>query len=164
MPSSAGRSGWPARNTMPPRFRSSPAKRRFCPAWVTAPGATATPPSTSRARSCITTLSAPAGITAPVKMRTACPAPTVPAKGLPANDSPMRARRVSLPGARSAKRTAQPSIAELSWPGTSTGETTSSASTRPSACRTCTRSIAVTGTRKRRISSRARSTGIEFGS
>jgi hypothetical protein len=41
-------------------------------------------------------------------------APSAPANGLPANESPMR-RRVTLPSrARSAKRTAQPSIAELS--------------------------------------------------
>ena len=38
------------------------------------------------------------------------------------------------------------------------------ASTRPSAWRTCTRSIAVTGVRNVRISSRAFTTGIELGS
>src|SRR5439155_20789849 len=44
------------------------------------------------------------------------------------------------------------------------GETMSSARTRPSALRTWTRSTAVTGTRKLAISSRAFTTGIEFGS
>ena len=91
--------------------------------------------------------SAPAGTSPPVKMRTACPLPTVAAHGRPANDSPMRASVVGAPGARSVKRTAQPSMAELSWAGTSIGETTSAASVRPSACRMWTRSTVVTGSR-----------------
>ena len=62
----------------------------------------------------MTTVSAPAGITPPVKMRTHWPAPTVTPLGLPANDSPTRSSTVSLSGARSPKRTAYPSIAELS--------------------------------------------------
>ncbi len=164
MPSSAGRSGCPAPNTAAPRLRSSPAKRRFWPAFVTAPGAIVAPAGVSRARSCITTVSAPRGMTPPVKMRTVSPARSPPSNGLPANESPMRRRLVSAPGIRSAKRTAQPSIAELSCPGTSNGETTSAASTRSSASRMCTRSTAVTGDRNSRISARARSTGSEFGS
>ena len=102
-------------------------------------------------------------MTPPVKMRTVSPGPIAPACGLPANDSPTRFNSVSPSARRSAKRTAQPSIAELSWPGTAIGETMSCASTRPSAARMCTRSVAVTGVRNWRISARARSTGIEFG-
>ena len=98
MPSSAGRTGWPVANTTWPSFRSSPAKRRFWPALVTAPAATRTPPSISVARSCMTTVSAPAGITPPVKMRTASPGPMAPPYGLPANDSPTRFNSVSLGG------------------------------------------------------------------
>ena len=41
MPSSAGRIGWPLRKTIAPRFRSSPAKRRFWPVFDTAPAAIA---------------------------------------------------------------------------------------------------------------------------
>ena len=76
MPISAGRSGWPSRNSVSPRLRSSPAKRRFCPALVTARAEIVTPPAVSCARSCMTTVSAPRGMTPPVKMRTACPAST----------------------------------------------------------------------------------------
>ncbi len=147
MPISAGFIACPRWNTTSPAFTSSPANRRFCPVFVTAPGATTTPSPRSSARSCMTTVSAPCGITPPVKMRTAWPRPTVAAHGRPANDSPMRSSVVGAPGARSAKRTAQPSIAELSWPGTSIGETTSAASVRPSACRMWTRSTVVTGSR-----------------
>ena len=65
------------------------------PAFATAPAAIRTRSPSALARSCITTVSAPAGITPPVKMRTHCPGPTVAADGLPANDSPTRARVVS---------------------------------------------------------------------
>ena len=54
-----------------------------------------TRPSRSSARSCITTVSAPAGMTPPVKMRTAWPGPIAPACGCPANDSPTRVKRRS---------------------------------------------------------------------
>ncbi len=112
----------------------------------------------------MTTESLPAGMTPPVNIRTVSPGPMAPAWGRPANDSPTRFSSVSPSARRSAKRTAQPSIAELSWPGTAIGDTTSCASTRSSAARMCTRSVAVTGDRNWRISARARSTAIEFGS
>jgi hypothetical protein len=131
---------------------------------LTAPAATRTRPSRSFARSCITTVSALAGITPPVKMRTVSRGPSDPVNGLPANDSPTRVSSVSPLPLKSANRTAQPSIAELSWPGTAIGDVRSSASTRSSAWRTWTRSVAVTGVRTCRISARARSTGIESGS
>ena len=139
-----GRTRWPARNTTCPRFRSSPAKRRFCPALLTAPAATRTPPSVAVARSCITTVSAPAGITPPVKMRTHSPARASPSNGLPRTTRRRLQRRLAV-ALRSAKRTAQPSIAELSWPGTSIGETCPPPARGRAPARTCTRSVAVTG-------------------
>jgi hypothetical protein len=51
-------------------------------------------------------VSAPAGITAPVKIRTHWPGPTAAVDGLPANDSPTRFNSVSPSGRRSSKRTA----------------------------------------------------------
>ncbi len=83
MPSSAGRTRCPTANTCCPLRRSSPAKRRFWPALVTAPAAMRTPVASSVARSCITTVSAPAGITAPVKMRTHSPAAQGQGRRLP---------------------------------------------------------------------------------
>jgi hypothetical protein len=81
-------------------------------------------------------------------MRTVSPASIArPSYGLPANDSPIRLSFVSPPASRSANRTAQPSIAELSCPGTSIGETMSSARIRSSACRMWTRSTVVIGVR-----------------
>ena len=78
MPSSAGRTGCPRANTSAPTLTSSPAKRRFWPARATAPAAMRTWPSASVARSCMTTVSAPPGITPPVKMRTAVFGSSVP--------------------------------------------------------------------------------------
>jgi hypothetical protein len=87
------------------------------------------------------------GITPPVKMRTASPAPMLPSNGRPANDSPMRFSGVGASASSRRSAPAQPSIAELSWPGTSIGETTSAASTRPSAWRMCIFSTVVIGAR-----------------
>ena len=112
----------------------------------------------------MTTVSAPSGTTPPVMMRTHSPLPTLPAKGRPANDAPISVRVASASAARSAPRIAQPSIAELRWEGTSTGERTSSASTRPSAVRTGTRNVPCTGARNWWMKARAFVTGIEFGS
>jgi hypothetical protein len=55
---------------------------------VTAPAAIRTRPPSSLARSCITTVSAPSGMTPPVKMRAHCPAPMVTPLGLPAKGRP----------------------------------------------------------------------------
>jgi len=112
----------------------------------------------------MTTVSAPRGTTPPVMMRTHWPAPTSPPKGRPANEAPISASVVSASAFRSAPRIAQPSMAELRCAGTSTGETTSSASTRLSAARTGTRATVRTGSRNRWMKARAFSTGMEFGS
>ncbi len=142
-------------------MRSSPASRTFCPAFC--PGAIVIDLPLARARSCITTRSAPSGTTPPVMMRTHCPAPTGPPNGRPANDDPISVTTLS-PSFRSALRSAQPSMAELRWAGTSTGVSTSSASTRPNAVRTGTRRMPVTGSRNWWMKARAFATGMELGS
>ena len=91
----------------------------------------------------MTTVSVPDGITAPVMTCTVAPAGTAPAKGLPAHAVPSTGNeRVPRPG-RSDPANAYPSIAELVCPGTAMGESTSAASTRPSASRTSTSSDSV---------------------
>ena len=112
----------------------------------------------------MTTVSAPSGTTPPVMMRTHSPLPTAPPKGLPAKDTPISSSVASVAGSRSAPRIAQPSMAELRCDGTFTGETTSSASTRPSADRTGTRATPPIGSRNWWMKRRAFATGIEFGS
>jgi hypothetical protein len=97
-------------------------------------------------------------------MRTHWPAPTRPGKGLPAKEAPISCNVVSLSAFRSAPRIAQPSIAELRCEGTSTGECTSSARTRPSAERIGTRTVPSMGARNWWMKARAFATGIEFGS
>ena len=161
-PSSAGRTMRPARKAIEPAFKSSPASRTFWP--VFAPAANVIDLPFARARSCITTVSEPGGTTPPVMMRTHWPAATGPAKGLPANDAPISVSVASPSAFRSAPRIAQPSMAELRCAGTSTGERTSSASTRPSAERNGTRSVPCTGSRNWWMKERAFATGIEFGS
>ncbi len=161
-PSSAGRTTRPFLSAIDPAFKSSPASRTFCPVFC--PGAKAMDLPLALARSCITTVSAPSGTTPPVMMRTHCPGPTLPANGLPAKEAPISCSVTSAPGERSAPRIAQPSIAELRCAGTSTGESTSSASTRPSAERSGTRSTPATGSRNWWMKVRAFATGIEFGS
>jgi hypothetical protein len=103
-PSSAGPIFLPAGRATPPRARSSPARRVFCPSFWLAGTITAWP--STRVTSWTITVSAPAGSTAPVMMRTAWPSPTRPEKALPAKAVPTTLRRVSPSAARLAKRTA----------------------------------------------------------
>ena len=125
------------------------ARRRGCPRparRTSLPGGTATcdldrSPATSRLSSIRTIASAPSGSTAPVEIRIASPGAERVGAGLPARDSPTirsatgrLARAPRCPDAR----TANPSIAELSKPGTSSPLDTSAASTRPSASRSGT--------------------------
>ncbi len=65
---------------------SSPAGRMLAPRGTAA--LMATTPSPASQSSCMTTVSTPAGIGAPVKMRTACPASTTPSKTVPAGTRP----------------------------------------------------------------------------
>ena len=97
-------------------------------------------------------LIAPAGTIAPVEIATASPGPTAAPEGDPARDSPIRRRTTGLDTAApavSAARTAYPSIAELSKPGTSACATTAAASRRPSAERSGTGSASGDGERSR---------------
>jgi hypothetical protein len=93
----------------------------------------------------------------------ALPAPTTASLGLPANDSPIRARLVRDRG-RVAEAHREAVHRRVVVRGNGHGDVTSVASTRPSAARRWTRSVPVTGARSVRITARARSTGIEFGS
>ena len=96
---------------------------------LTAPAATRHAVRRSRvARSCITTVSAPCGITrAGHDAHGTRPAPTSPSNGLPANDSPTRAQRRFAARHRD-RRSARPSRPSPSCrgPGTSSGDTMSS--------------------------------------
>ena len=83
---------------------SSPASLRLAPDF--SPGGTITTEPSTRTSSCMNTVSAPAGIGAPVKMRMAVPAPIGSAAALPAVSRPEMARRVSELASRSRWRTA----------------------------------------------------------
>ncbi len=140
-PTSAGPSSAPARRTVDPASMSSPARRMSLPASTCAPTSTSSaPPSVSSTR---TTASAPSGTIAPVEIAIASPAARARVAGCPARDSSTTSRRAgrSPAPAVSAARTAYPSIAELSNPGTESALVTSSARTRPSAARTPTLSV-----------------------
>ena len=115
-PSSAGRMRRRARARPSPPSRSSPASRTFCPVFW--PGGEGDRLAARRARSCITTVSAPSGTTPPVMMRTHWPGATRPGE----RAGPRRTRRppssvVSPSASRSAPRIAQPSMAELRCDG-----------------------------------------------
>ena len=99
-------------------LRSSPAARRWLPGSTATSMRTARPPSSRSVRSTMTTASAPAGIGAPVMMRTASPAPSDRSAGLPGRQR--RPPRGSVTGAPavSAARTAKPSMAVLANGGT----------------------------------------------
>ena len=83
-----------------------------------------------------TTVSAPGGTAPPVMIRTASPGCTVGSRPVPANTSPviLRATGLASPApARSAPRSANPSMAELANGGRSSAAATSVASTQPRA-------------------------------
>ncbi len=105
-----------------------------------------------------TTVSAPAGSRAPVEICTASPAPTRPAYGWPAADSPA-SRNVTEPpaaaGATSAQRSAKPSIAELVKGGSGSEATTPAARTLPVASPMATSTRRAGGTRERKSSTAA---------
>ena len=76
------------RPTVPRRPAPDPRRRGGCSGPAVWPAGTITAPSSTRVTSCTTTVSAPAGSTAPVMMRTACPLPTEPEKEFPAKAVP----------------------------------------------------------------------------
>ena len=144
-------------------MRSSPSLRRLSPARTTPAGTVMWSPCT-RANSCGTTVSSPAGMTAPVMIFTHSPAATVPCQAAPAKAVPTLRSTSGWPATSSVPRKAKPSMAELSCGGTLTGETTSSASTRPSACITGTRCTPVTGATSRARNAFTASAGRACGS
>ena len=105
------------------------------------------------------TVSAPAGIGAPVKMRIASPAPSARVAARPAVMRSTTLSRVSPAAAKSAWRTANPSTAELSNGGKSIGATISCATTRPRAAASGTVSVSVTGATRSAISRSISATG-----
>ena len=140
MRSPARSAGWPA-------VRSSPASRRLSPRRSALAGKRTRSPSTLQ-NSCGTTVSSPAGITAPVMIRSASPAPTRPCQAAPASAVPTTrsCRSPSFPLSHSARPPA-PHRRRQSRPSPSCraaarrrATTTSSASTRPSASNSATSS------------------------
>ena len=79
-----GLSRVPAATARSPAFRSSPALRTLAPRRT--PGGTLIRSPSTATSSCMTQVSAPSGIMAPVKMRAASPAPMPCAAGAPARD------------------------------------------------------------------------------
>ena len=124
----------PAWRTTCPCLTSSPAGRTDVPTRAPARISTVSvPPSVS---STLTIASAPSGSIAPVMIRTASPGPTRRVATPPAatgHDRPGGPRTQASGSApeTSTARTAYPSIAELSKPGRSTSEVTSSPRTSP---------------------------------
>src|SRR5215212_3328726 len=122
----------PGVTTTSPARRSSPARRTAVPGSTGTSTTTDAPSADGAVRSTMTTASAPGGTTAPVMMRTAWPAPTSTGTTGPASWVPTTCK-VAGAAATSADRTANPSMAELSKPGTASGARTSAAATAPSA-------------------------------
>ena len=102
---------------------------------------------------------------APVMIFTHSPARAVPAQAVPAKAVPSARRSVrGSPARRALPSKAKPSMAELSCGGTLMGETRSSASIRPRASNTPTRSVAVTGSTRRARKALTLAAGRALGS
>ena len=123
----------PALSTMSPSATSPPRRRTCWPSETTSRTSTSAGSGASpigwSVSSTGTMASAPGGSGAPVMMRAHSPSPTSGADEAPAGMSPTTRSRT--PGARSAARTANPSIAELSKGGTAKRARRSSANTWP---------------------------------
>ena len=133
-PRSCGRRRRPTPRAVDPACRSSP---RWPTCWPGATGRVTTIcPAVSVAYSAGTTESTPSGMGAPVMIRTAERGGRSPANGWPGMACPSTRNSrglYSLAPAVSAPRSAKPSIAARSKPGTSSGAITSAASVRPQA-------------------------------
>ena len=103
-PISCGLSARPALRMVVPAAMSSPALRRLAPRLI--PGGMTTASPSARQSSCISTVSGPGGMGAPVKMRTASPRRAGRPSGCPAAARPVHGSRVSAPASRSSKKTA----------------------------------------------------------
>ena len=149
-PAPAGATTSPACITASPAWASSAAERTFSPTLAGAEKRTCEPslpsPSSTSTISYFTTASAPSGTGAPVMMRTVSPVPTTPSKTWPAASCPITSSVTGVSPdacAKSAERTAYPSIALLANGEMSISATASSAKGRPAACHTgiSTRSV-----------------------
>src|SRR4249919_2657701 len=164
-PSSAAPIRTPCLSTVAPGSMSSPACRTSVPGFTSA--SISTRPSRTLVSSIRTTESAPSGITAPVEIPIASPRCSDDSAGRPAWDSSATVRITGPPGAAprvSSARTANPSIEELSKPGTGSALSTSTARIRPSASRNGTGSApsGLTRSRTRRLAS-PRAIGLSAG-
>ncbi|MDF2665755.1 MAG: hypothetical protein K0R81_1605 [Microbacterium sp.] len=158
-PRRAAVSRTPAATTSSPSRTSEPRRRIWAPgprgaaSTVTSPRPPESPRSVS---SNGTTAVASVGTGAPVMMRAASPASILGSRSVPAGRS---ATTRSVAGRAPSSRTAKPSIAELSNPGTSTLARTGCRSTRPSADPTA-RVSGATGTTRSRTAARCSATSI----
>ena len=145
-------SACPGRITVSPARMSAPRGRTLVPSGAATAIRTTAP--SRDVSSWRTTVSAPAGMGAPVMIRIAVPAACAPGT-VPARDSPTTGSRTgaSTPAAEmSLARTAYPSMAELSNPGSSNRDEMASARIRPSAASRLT----VSGSSTPTLSSRRR--------
>ena len=157
-PISAGFMALPWLKTICPVAKSSPARRMCWLCLAVCCNVAVSPCQVTR--SCISTVSAPCGITAPVMIFTHSPGPIFCAKGLPAKAVPISFSCLCA----SSKRNAMPSIAELSCAGTLHGEMIFSANTRLKLSRIGKVSVSVTGDKNCWINCRACVTDIALGS
>ena len=149
-PQPAGVTTSPARSTASPAWASRPATRMFSPTLAGAENLMREPslpsPSSTCTTSYFTTASAPSGTGAPVMMRTAWPGSTLSEKTWPAASWPTTSSSTGAPSeapVRSAATTAYPSMALLANGDRSISVTTSSASGRPAAFQTGTRTLGI---------------------
>ena len=188
-PSAAGDSTSPADSAGAPCSKSSPSKRRLSPgcsrpggmsiSWFGGGFALVVVSTalvavvfcaatlswvTSVHSSCGTTVSSPSGMMAPVMILMHSPGPTLPCHALPASAVPTTWKRLTPSVFKSAPAKAKPSMAELSCGGTLIGETTSCASTRPSAACSGTVSACCTGATNSAKNSFTLSAGSAAGS
>ncbi len=125
----AARSRSPRRRSLPRSRTNSPAERPRAMVTI-APSRASSRPSTSSVSSTGMTVSAPAGIGAPVMIRSAVPAMSVTGDARPAGMSPVTSSAIGTE-VTSTARTANPSICELRKSGRSTSLRMSAAVTRP---------------------------------
>jgi hypothetical protein len=158
-PSRPGVRTVPGVTTTSPARRSSPARRTAVPGSTGTSITTEVPSDDGSVRSIMTTASAPGGTAAPVMNRTASPAPTCAPTTGPASWVATTRRFVGA-WATSADRTAKPSMAELSKPGTGSAARTSAAATAPRASASGT-STTGPGRTAARTNARTSSTGAK---
>ena len=155
---SGARSRCPAGKACSPAGTSSPSLRALAP--LRRGPLKAIWPASMAQSSSRTTVSTPGGRIAPVRIRTACPAGTVPSKGWPAAARPT-AKCITLGPSGAGPAKPYPSTAALGMGGFARCAIAPTASTRPAACKVGTVSTGVMVCRASRSRARAVSTGIQ---